>query len=73
MPLRAPLVRRRPALRLPQPARPQLAVAAVLPQTVVLAGFYIEEIAGVRQLLDQIGAAEVRAGGVLRGGSGCCP
>ena len=29
-------------------------------QTVVLAGFYVEEIAGVRQLLDQMGAAEVR-------------
>ncbi|PRW60368.1 hypothetical protein C2E21_1188 [Chlorella sorokiniana] len=28
--------------------------------TLVLAGFYIEEIAGVRQLLDEIGAAEVK-------------
>lgn len=53
----------------PSPARAGLLTApaaAARPQTLVLAGFYIEEIAGVRQLLDEIGAAEVG------GGSGWC-
>lgn len=49
----------------PSPARACLLTApaaAARTQTLVLAGFYIEEIAGVRQLLDEIGAAEVGGG-----------